>query len=524
MRYPPTTHATSRRGALLLLVLTSLTFFMMVGTLMLLVATRSRTTSRAFANAANTTAANSLQARAILEESLLFILRGKRPTDEAALVATIASGTLPLAGQSILEDKYGAQTVTGSATPPTRLTLGQLSNFVPILTTTLSALAPAPQHPCDLNGRILTFNPGPGDGDVTSYRILRTVQQGGNSTVFLANLPTNRSPLLPRATCEVVINGREFCPETVSSQPANNEPYDAVASISDRWLASTPLAQSRPITTGVIQCSLSLNGTTSISELNDDADKDGLADGCDNDNDGVADSYWISGLVPDRPSPLGGSLRHDVAFLVRDLDGRVNLNAAGSLTSVVTATTDWPAVIATSTISGVEAGLGYGPADVAASRLVATGTHSAGFPGFPGRWPQLCRAGTSAPPQQVVPSADQRRTTPAVGVPVEGRYGPSGTNGSWSPGRSGSILDVQATSSLIGRSPTLFRSTVQGVSRLIGDRCASTVFLHARRVAERPNREPLSVAARCGRPARPAVATVHRQGWNAAERLGPSNR
>ena len=457
--------APDRRGVLLLLVLTALTFFMMIGTLMLVIATRTRTTSRAFANGATAATSGPIQSRQVLDRALLVLIRGKG--DETLLPTTLPNGTsVYLAGQSLLEDRYGSVTVTGSfSQPPVKMTLGVFSNYAPVLTLNVQNLTPAPAHPCDLNGRVLTFKPASGDGDVASYRILRTSMPGsGSYTLYLANVPTSRSAILPQKAGSVVINGREFCPEQSSDtyeawdgfgvNPGTNKPFDA-------FLAGIPLQDSKPITSGTIQASFV--GPTDIAALNRDANGDGLADGCDNDNDGVADSWWISGLVPDRPSPLGGVLKYDLAFLVLDLDGRVNLNAAGSLTPIVTGSPAfWPTTVASSTISDVPVGMGYGPADVAASRLMATGSNPAGVPGFPGRWQQICQTGSSATPNQT----SQRRPTPLLGANVEGRYGPQGTDGTWSPGKARAMLDplIQcsiggtarsgSSSRLIGNSPS----------------------------------------------------------------------
>ncbi|MEI6506425.1 MAG: hypothetical protein WCO90_11180, partial [Planctomycetota bacterium] len=393
------------------------------------------------------------------------LIRGKG--DETLLPTTLPSGTsVYLAGQSLLQDRYGSVTVTGSfSQPPVKMTLGEFSNYAPVLTLNVQNLTPAPAHPCDLNGRVLTFKPVSGDGDVASYRILRTSMPGsGSYTLYLANVPTSRSAILPQKAGSVVINGREFCPEQSSDtceawdgfgvNPSTNKPFDA-------FLAGIPLQDSKPITSGTIQASFV--GPTDIAALNRDANGDGLADGCDNDNDGVADSWWISGLVPDRPSPLGGVLKYDLAFLVLDLDGRVNLNAAGSLTPIVTGSPAfWPTTVASSTISDVPVGMGYGPADVAASRLMATGSNPAGVPGFPGRWQQICQTGSSATPNQT----SQRRPTPLLGANVEGRYGPQGTDGTWSPGKARAMLDPLlqcsiggtarsgSSSRLIGNSPS----------------------------------------------------------------------
>lgn len=431
-----------RRGALLLLVLMALTFFMMIGTLMLITATRTRTTSRAFADATSASAAGSIQARGILDEALLLLLRGRR--DETNVPAQMK-------GQSILEDMYGPATVTGQATAPVRLTQGlQLfTNYAPILTTTLTNLSPAPTHCCDLNGRVLTFKPAPGDGDVASFRILRTTKSVNTLTVYLANMPLSRSVVLPKQASSVVINGREFCPAQATD---NNEGYDAFDK--DPWLARLQVQASK--VTAVPQASFAPAANAPAQ--------------CDNDNDGVPDGVWISGTTgffPDRPSPLGGMLRHELSFHVVDLDSRINLNAHGSLTPVITGSADWPATFNTPsdsvvTMSGIPPGLGFGPADVSASRIVATGAAGA-IPGFPGRWSNICLAGTAAQQQQ--PSNSQRRPTPLLGqgtAAVDGRYG-ADAGGKRVPGRADSVVAPLMQASLGGS------MTIGGVTRVIGN-------------------------------------------------------
>ncbi len=443
-------------------MLTALTFFMMTGTLMLVLATRSRATARAFSGAANAASTGSVQSRAILDDALMFLVRGRR--NETGLPTS--SGTMPLwlSGQSLLEDRYGIDTITGTSAAPVKLTDGIFTNYAPVLTAEIQAqsLMPAPTHICDLNGRILTFKPVAGDGDVVSFRILRTAKKGQSITAYLGNVPSNRAITLPKLPSAIVINGREFFPGDTTPNP-NNEAFDALTSGTsgipyDAYLASLPLQDSRPITSGTIRASFA--GAVDLASLSTDINGDGFADGCDNDNDGVPDSVWITGVVPDQPSPHGGVLKHDLAFLVLDLDGRVNLNAAGSLTPLVTGSAEWPATTTTSTNSGnefnvtisqVPAGLGYGPADIAAGRLLATGTYGQGAPGFPGRWSAICQSGTVAGGGANV---IQRRPSPVVGGPSEGRYGPADQSGRWVPGKSNSMLDPQAICSLQGRSLT----------------------------------------------------------------------
>jgi len=391
-----------RRRALLLLVLTALTLFMMIGTLMLVIATRSRTAARAFSNAAASVSNDSLQARALLDEALMALIRGSK-------------GPLPTPmTESILEDRYGTDILSGTAlvsgTAVVRpLSIGPLKGQPPVLEVTLqglrNSLGQLP-HPCDLNGRILTFKPDPNDGDVASYRILRAITDGNGFTAYLANLPTSRSPVLPRRPCEVLVNGREF---VVSGTSAAIEAFDSFAK--DPWLARIPLDKSQPITSGSVRPSF---GT----EMN-------LAAGppqrlaCDNDNDGFADGIWIAGttgFLSPRPSPLGGRISYEVSYLVLDLDARINLNAHGSLTPVMTGAGDWPPTMMSQDVSDVPIGLGYGPADVDASRVVATGSAARGVPGFPGTWSNLVVEGTA-----VSGSSTQRRAPPALAVP-QGLY------------------------------------------------------------------------------------------------------
>jgi hypothetical protein len=382
----PLNRSADRRGALLLLVLGMLTLFVIIGGLMLTLATRTRIAARAFADATRTTSAGPLQSRGALDEALMVLLRGAR--NEAAL-------PLPMRGQSILEDRYGATTmgeaVAGSVK---QLTMGTLNNYKAILQASVQNLSPAVTHPCDLNGRIITFKPDPDDGTVASYRILRTTGTAQPYTVFLANTPTNKFAVLPKNRCDVVINGPEFLDES----------YDSFGV--DPWLARMELKDSR--VAKVSQCTY------------------GATAACDNDNDGVPDGVWLSGVIPDRPAPSGGTLKYDVSYLVLDLDGRINFNAHGSLAATLAAAS-WPGTVGGLAVGSVPVGLGYGPADVDASRLLAGGPNATAVPGFPStRWSNVV-LGSTAAPTQTTATADQRRPAPVLGAsattPVEGRYG-----------------------------------------------------------------------------------------------------
>jgi len=91
-----------RRGMLLLMVLSLLTLFLLMGTTFLVLATRARTTARAFMTATSDIQSSPSVPRAVLKESLLMLLRGCQDDDDPARDV----GVLP--GESLLGDMYGA--------------------------------------------------------------------------------------------------------------------------------------------------------------------------------------------------------------------------------------------------------------------------------------------------------------------------------------------------------------------------------------------------------------------------------
>jgi len=86
----------NRRGMLLLLVLSMLTLFLLMGATGLVMATRAREAARAFASATAGSASRSSTARGLLDEALFILIRGsKDPTAGAAV------------SESLLGDMYG---------------------------------------------------------------------------------------------------------------------------------------------------------------------------------------------------------------------------------------------------------------------------------------------------------------------------------------------------------------------------------------------------------------------------------
>jgi hypothetical protein len=273
----------SRRGVLLLLVLSALTMFMMLGALMLVLATRARTSARAFATASNTVSRDDSRSRAALDEAMMQLLRGP-----------MAAGPVT---ESILADRYGTAVTMGQLTGLNRVNAG-------LLRATLTGVAAG--TPLALNGRVLTIKPPPSDpAPISSYRIL---SYSGN-TVELANLRTSMPfRTLPAAasTCMAIVNGRDF--DNSAGNEAWDEPGAANPFLTEAQLQATD---------ATILVTRPAFGTP------------GQACQVDNDGDGMADGVWLSNVLPPQTQENGSTLTYRVSYLVLDMDGRFNVNAHG---------------------------------------------------------------------------------------------------------------------------------------------------------------------------------------------------
>jgi len=272
----------ARRGVLLLIVLSMLTLFMMLGTAYLVVATRAKETARAFSRLALQSDARRVQPADMLDRVMMTVVAGgtnvvlRWPGDTFATGSNnypgnpIGSGTtFPF--ESLLADKYGvgkmsiklwnngssstaqvATTITGTAFPAqlqsnqgvtasvatiAGLPLLEIPDFRTYdlsLGGTASPQAPDTAAWQDLPGRVITLL-GAGRA-ATSHRILKATYLGqdnqskayryrlvvdntARATPFA--LPANAST----AGCAAVINGREFIGDA-AVQTDLHEPWD----------------------------------------------------------------------------------------------------------------------------------------------------------------------------------------------------------------------------------------------------------------------------------------------------------
>jgi hypothetical protein len=395
---------------LLLLVLLMLALFMGAGAMLLTVAARARASARANAAAITQWSQSDKAVRDALEEAILTVIRGSAITGTTGSVLFTGTSLYP-PGESLLADKYGIS-LTGSST--------KLSGTnSPVMSLSLQLSTTGTLKSGELNGRILTIVPQLGDGDIASYRILSFDSAGGNQC-YVAQPPSVTPRQHPTKSFDIVINGREFTPVSGTTTP---EPYDAFDS-ANGFLAQPMLANNQIDRFARVSFGTAAPAVPTV----------------DNDNDGVFDGVWIPSVlpsgtaptpppyvIPDRPSPLGGTVRHQVSYLIMDLDGRINVNAAGmpSIPGVANPYGGTPPV---------NLGMGYGPADVDPSILfsgsVPSGADVSAFTGAATRptgiWPNLLWSGTPSNP--VNPTTAQVRQPPAVGA-ITGRYGPNGVPG-----------------------------------------------------------------------------------------------
>ena len=174
----------NRRGVLLLVVLSMLTLFLLLGAAYIAVARRARMTSRAFANNITTTAAAGVVERKLVDDAFLTVVRG----------TTAENAAIPIAfntGEDLLGDKYGhASSIEGKATAVA------VSGTEAILELTTSELTPLASSSgqtgssdlssSDLNGRVLTFvMPGLN----VSTRILLATGSATSPTITVAGRP-----------------------------------------------------------------------------------------------------------------------------------------------------------------------------------------------------------------------------------------------------------------------------------------------------------------------------------------------
>ena len=433
-----TSRASERRGVLLLVVLSLLTLFLLLGTTYLIVSTRSRETARAFNRLITQTAAARIPSERFLDAALLRILRGG--------TAPFPVNGVPASFESLLADRYGLTTTcTGTATAVTG------SAPLMIAQATLSSTSGTVPKAVELLGRVLTFLAE--NGSPTSHRILAATLSGSGFTFTLDN-PTRPSPFrTPSGPARIVVNGREF------DGTSGNEGWDGFDQANNAFLANVAPVLTSVASSTVAKPSFLPAGTPLTTSTN------GIPDGADNDNDGVLDGLFLNFGFPGVPT-ASGTIDIHASVLIVDLDSRFNVNAHGSLTRRLYPSNPphpgWPTAAALSatgtSFTNVPLGSGYGPAEVSGDAMFPqTGTSTYPAPQrlqareTPTHWLMTGVSGSSLSGMRPVGSRFSQSTASPRLQSLEGRYGETA---GWDPGAAFVSSGTTATpiQSLPGRS------------------------------------------------------------------------
>jgi len=472
--------AHDRRGVLLLVVLSMLTLFLMLGTAYLVVSTRSRETARAYARLAMQADDVRIPHAPLLDRAFLKFVRGGTTFTNSV----VNQSSFPTLFESLLEDKYGSS-VTGTATSVTLVTPNRLSLLkmkCPSVTGTAGL-----ESIYDYVGRVVTLS---GSGrEPTSHRVIKAFNgndddDNGNAkiTLILDNPTRVRMFVLPSdKNIPFVINGPEF------SGTTNNEAWDGFDDNNCflTHLAPTDKSHSSPGTDSVSSSQVikigfvpTSTGTSNTSNLAG-TDATGFPFGADNDGDGVVDGYFFDVGLPTYYKANGDEIRLDVSALIIDLDSRFNVNAHGSLALNTYSTgsnnfhDNWArGIIASGSVpnlSNMPLGSGYGPPEINAGWMFPESNYSTpsltrtnvfGSNPAAGEYPDIATLSGVQQSSQVGNRPSTTRFAAGTSTPLitnaEGRYGENST---------GKVSSTASVSPLLTSKSNLIGSANYGLAR-----------------------------------------------------------
>jgi len=408
---------------LLLIVLSMLTLFLMLGAAYLLTTSRAWEAAKAYSRLTLGTSENRIPHARLLDDVMLQVVRGGTAVPE-----------------SILADKYGLQTLSGTMTSCQPVIVSGTPQ--PLMRGVLQTGSTV--RPTDLAGRVLTF--AAAGRAPTSHRILKAVRtsspDNGSANSFNVTLDASFQrqafTFPPTSTSvAVIVNGREFSGDGSAAFP--NESWDGF-DIQNDFLARILPVPGNPaasvaqrgscLQTNSGTFSLSTGSGTSTYTLASltpgmDVDADLIPDAADNDNDGVVDGAFKSFGLPSVVDANGNTIQLRASVLIVDLDSRLNLNAHDSLPRILYSgtnfvsgsNTNWPTGF---TSGSTPMGSGYGPAEIDGSKLLTLSLGTAERPLL-----QTLVGGTAG--EQLGVRQSQSRYTSGSATPrlpsLEGRYG-----------------------------------------------------------------------------------------------------
>jgi hypothetical protein len=409
---PSTSSRYPRRGVLLLIVLSMLTLFLMLGTAYLVVSSRSRQTARAFAKLAMHSDTFRIPSAQLVDAAFLRVVRGG--TTFGLSSAPPNGITMPTKFESLLEDKYGSST-TGTATSVIKVANAPLLLISGINIDGYPNNAPAGLYAVtDFPGRVITLL-GAGR-EPTSHRIIRSSTDAGQLTLCVdiqSDTRPFRAPPGKQPAWPFVINGPEFQIHEFGKKQGPSGPWVSGTSTNEPWDAFddsnqflTQLAPGSTIASASVKKIGLVDGSISQTLLSSSTGQsptisrasEGFAYGGDNDGDGQVDGLFFNAGLPTQHMANGDTVNFDVSALIVDLDSRFNVNAHGSLAAYSytgnssphpgwpqgtaqrvtwSATTSSTTTLAVPTFSGLPAGSGYGPPEVSGAWMFPASSYPA---------------------------------------------------------------------------------------------------------------------------------------------------
>ncbi len=365
-----------RRGILILIVLSLLFMFVMIAVTFVLVANRQ-----------NSTATKAAAADVIGDTP--------RQEIEQAFNEIVRGSSSPLSpfnvGNNLLGDIFGDPPSGGAGANPNqyvRCVSGSYNGNSGNGYATVTLARTTNEY----DGRVITVIPGANTGTKSSLVSSRIMASDGTN-VYLLPFRDPTGAALTNGTYDFLINGREFAGTGKATGPLIVNPVSSMASGTD---PSAPggenesydapdfnnifLAYYDPLS-GRIKPSFHdpalISSNTMMPKENQQNSfrviKTNAFDSyqwdVDNDGDGIMDSIWIDPGFPIQVSRDGRLYKRLIAPLILDLDGRLNINTAGTTKEIASLTQAPTNMIPFATGGGAGAiqlgrGHGFGPAEI----------------------------------------------------------------------------------------------------------------------------------------------------------------
>lgn len=374
-----------RRGILILIVLSLLFLFVMIAVTFVLVSNRANST-------ANKAAQADLLGDAPHQEVDMALL---------ALVRGDNSPLSPLSINSLLVDMYGDPPAGGAGANPNQYSKRVTGQYSPPSSGNGYATITLASTTNEYDGRVITVIPGSNTADKGSLVSSRIFASDGTQVYLLPFRDPSGKPLVA-GSYDLLINGREFAGSGKSSienvnpviamsggtdpsaQGGENESYDA-PDFNNAHLAYVDMQTGKVKPSfhdaALIAQASDKNAARFRPTINNGVtfnDNNGPWD-VDNDGDGTLDSIWIDPGFPIQVSRDGRKYKRLLAPLILDLDGRLNLNTAGTTKDVASLTQATTTAIPFATGTGpggplqLGHGHGYGPAEIQINKAPLNG-------------------------------------------------------------------------------------------------------------------------------------------------------